>query len=845
MPIRARFARTAPIAAVIAAAGAPAAFAQADRHYAEEPTAGINLPAAPLAGEADARGVATNPAGLAFAEAGELILAVDLVDEEEAAAAGPGIGGWATLWRGIGVGVEALRPPRTQLAPDPGTPTRFSLAYATPIRRDLAIGLAWRHFVDEGITDGLDTFDAGIAWRGGNYLAVGATARDLFAPKVAGAEVARRYELEISARPLGTDRLDVGLGGRVAESDGDVDGWIRASARVARGITFHAAVESRELSILDTTGAGTVESDGRDTRVTLGFELSFGKAGVAVYGAARRDEDGDTRPLGGTLVARWSSRGGPASILGHPDRIERIELSGSLSSREVVEAVMRLRAVVRDPGAKAVVVTLDSVSGGWASLEEVRNELLKVRAAKKKVFAYMVSGTGRDYYVATAADKIYVDPAGGIRLVGMAGSLLYYKGAFDMVGVDPQFEKIAEYKSAPESFTRTGPSDAAARMRNELYDSLWEHFVTAIATGRHLEESAVRDLIDNGPYTAGDLAKDKRLVDAVANPERVAELVAQELGGLPAVMGAAVERPDRWKLPAIAVIYAEGDIIDGKSATIPFINRRLVGAETMAAAIAGARADPDVDAIILRIDSPGGSAVGSELMAREVFKTRGVKPIVCSLGDVAASGGYFLAAGCDLIYAEPMSITGSIGIFYGKFDVSGLMDRLGVTSDTYKRGKRADMESMYRPYTDEERAVLLEKLEYLYGRFVGAVAEGRGMNKTAVDNVGRGHVWSGEQAGPIGLVDRMGGMGDALDEVKRQLGLGAGDRVQLLHLPRKGSSLLGKLLGAVLSAPEPDLGLGLGDLPAARAVLEAVPASLLYGGDVPQARLPFDVVESE
>jgi protease-4 len=843
MSIPARFAthRTLPLAIAIATGLAAPAAAQVDRHYAEEPTAGINLPAAPLAGEADARAVSTNPAGLAFADTGEAILAVDLVDEQEASTAGPGVGVWATLWNGIGVGVEALRPPRTQLAPDPGTPTRLSLAYAFRYRRDLAIGLAWRHFIDAGVTDGLDTLDAGVMWRGGNHLAIGAVARDLFAPDVGPIPVQRRYELELAVRPLGTDRLDVGIGGRIGETRGDLDGWMRLSARVATGITLHGAIESRELSILDTTGVGVIDHQGRDVRATVGVELSFGRAGIAMYGSARRDEAGQTRPLGGTLVARWSGRGGPASLLGHPDRIERIELSGGMSSRKVVEVIARLRTVIRDPGARAVVVTLDSVSAGWASLQEIRDELGKVRAAKKKVFAYMVAGTGRDYFVATAADKIYVDPAGGIRLVGMAGTILYYRGAFDTIGVEPQFEKIAEYKSAPESLTDTGPSEPAARMRNELYDSLWRQFIAAIAKGRKLDEKVVEDLIDQGPFTSGDLAKDKRLVDAVANPEKVAELVAAELGGLPTVASAAPVRPDRWQLPTVAVIYADGDIVDGKSSTIPIIGRKLVGAETLSAAIAAARGDPGVSAIILRIDSPGGSALGSELMAREVFKTRGVKPIVCSLGDIAASGGYFLAAGCDLIYAEPMTVTGSIGIFYGKFDVSGVLEKLGITSDTYKRGKHADMESMYRPYTDEERAVLREKLEYLYGRFVGAVAEGRGMTKAKVDGVGRGRVWSGTQAKAADLIDHFGGMGDALDEVKRQLGLAAGDRVRLLHLPRADKSLLGRLVGSFLSSsPE----LGLGDLGAARAVLDVVPPSVLVDPDAPQARVPFDILDN-
>ena len=273
--------------------------------------------------------------------------------------------------------------------------------------------------------------------------------------------------------------------------------------------------------------------------------------------------------------------------------------------------------------------------------------------------------------------------------------------------------------------------------------------------------------------------------------------------------------------------------------TIPFLGRKLVGSETIAGLIAAARESPEVGAIILRIDSPGGSALASEVMSREVFKTRGRKPILCSMGDVAASGGYFLAAGCDVIFAEPMTITGSIGIFYGKFDLSGLMDKLGVTSETFRRGRRADMESMYRPYTEEERLVLHDRLTYFYGRFTGAVSKGRGLTQTRVDEIGRGHVWSGAQAKGIGLVDRMGGIADAIVLAKEKMGLGPDDRVRVLALPKQSSGLLG-LLG--LGGAKESATLGLGDLPAAKALLDGIPASVLVDPDAAQARLPYDIV---
>jgi len=526
-------------------------------------------------------------------------------------------------------------------------------------------------------------------------------------------------------------------------------------------------------------------------------------------------------------------------VLGTPDHIERVELSGAIGLRELTSLVARLRAISRDPTAKALIVTFDSAEGGWATLEELRTEILAVKAAGKKVFAYMVSGTGRDYFIASAAHKIYVDPAGGVRLVGMAGTTMFFRGAFQQIGVDAQFEKIAEYKSAPEQFTQTGPSEAATKMNNAIYDGLWDRWVAAVADGRKLSKDEVKQLVDNGPYTAGDLAKDQKLVDAVAAPDKIAELVMKEIGRVIGVARPPVERPSKWRHPQVAVIYIEGDITDGASRSIPLVGSKLAGSQTLVGAIAAARANPDIGAIILRIDTPGGSALASELISREVFATRGVKPILCSFSDVAASGGYFIAAGCDTIFAEPMTITGSIGIFFGKFDVSGLASKLGISTTIYKRGARSDTESYFRPYTEQERAVLLDKLRYMYGRFVGAVAEGRGMKKDEVDAVGRGHVYTGEQAKAARLVDRHGGFGDALDEAKRRMKLSPGARVQLVELPQVPSSLLGAL-GSLLGARE-EASVSVTDLPMVKELVRGIPPSILVGPEGAQARLPYEL----
>jgi protease-4 len=847
----ARSARVAVAGALLLAAAGTANAQGVDRRYVEEPTEGMALPTAPLAGEFDGRVVAKNPGGLPLVRGTELALALQLEDPDVATSAGQGFGSFLALTGGggllprfgLGLGLEWLRPSRSQLEPDPGEPFRFTLGLGAALGRSAGFGASWHHF-SGGAAGGADTFDLGLSSRWGNRLAVGATLRDLNTGSVAGVPVQRRYELEAAVRPLATDRLEVALGGRLGEDRLDIDAWGRLSARVGRGVIAHAMIESRELHGFEDSAAGTREVEGRDVRATLGLELSFGGTGVAMFGTGLRDDRGSRHLLGGQLALRVSSLG-PPSVLGHPQHIERVELSGTIGIRELTSHVARLRAIARDPSAAAVVVTFDDASAGWATLQELRDELLAVRKAGKKVFGYMVSGSGRDYFVASAADKIYVDPAGALRLVGIAGTTIYLKGLFDHIGVLPQFEKIAEYKSAPEQFIETGPTEPAARMMNELFDSMWEQWLSQVAAGRKLGKDELRALVDAGPYTAGDLAMNQKLVDAVATPEKISELVAQELGGALPVAQPPRERPDRWQRPGIAIIYVDGDIIDGKSRTVPLLGQQRAGGETLIAAIAAARASRKVGAIILRIDSPGGSALASELVSREVFATRGTKPILCSMGDVAASGGYFIAAGCDTIFAEPMTITGSIGIFYGKFELSGLLGKLGITTDTHKRGKRADVESYFRPYTEEERAVLLDKLKYMYGRFVGAVAEGRGMKKEQVDEVGRGRVWSGEMAKRARLVDRFGGLGDALDEAKRRMGLAADARVQLYELPATSESLLGwlgKLIGVRADARAASGALdSLEALPALRELVRGIAPSILVAPSTPQARLPFQL----
>ncbi len=814
-----------------------------DRRTLAAPTDGIALPITSLAGDFDARTVSANPAGLTFLPAWERAFVMTLHDPEQATRNGtgaggfiaaPGGGGWLPRF-GWGVGVEYVRGPRAVLLPDPGSPWRFTLAGSLEVMRGLSVGLSWHRFADDGALDGVNSLDIGATERFGNYVALGAVVRNLNRPRVPGLLAshlsARQVELEALLRPLGNSRLEVSAGVRAETRDvwGVVGG---ARWTVTDGVGLVAQADWRKQQVQQTVGVQTSTVGERELRVTAGVELSFGALGVGTYGAMQRTPRGNAF-LGGTLMGRWSDVARP-SVFGEADRIEKLELSGALTGRAYAMLIERLVAMEQDRAVRAVVVTFDSPSGGWGTMEEVRERLLALRRAGKKVFAYLVSGGTRDYFVASAADKIYFDPAGALRLLGISGSVLYFRGAFDMLGVTPEFEKIAEYKSAPEQYTNTGGTEAATTMREELFGSIYEHVVASIAEGRHLSVAAVKELIDKGPYSAGDLAKEPRLVDAVGLPEKISELVAADVGEGVGLGAPTVATAELWQAPQIAVIHIEGDIVDGKSQTIPLLGRKMAGGDTIRNALVAARYDDRIKAIVLRIDSPGGSALASELISREVFATRGVKPIICSMGDLAASGGYFVAAGCDRIFASPTTITGSIGIFFGKFDISGLLAKVGINVESVHFGERSEMDSLFRPFTSDERTVLLDKLRYMYSRFVGAVSDGRKMDKTKVDEVGRGHVWTGLQAKDRGLVDEYGGLASAMALARNKVGLSTSDRVRWVHLPSESGGLLQSLLGFGSAQVA-------GETTLAR-LFDMLPASLLMAPTDAQARLPFDVM---
>lgn len=819
----------------------------------EPPTPGVYNPTLGVAGLGDASSVEKNPAQLGLLRAWSGVYLHSELDPH-GVVGGRGDGFFfATPLPllssiALGAGVQLLRPPT--IFPYTNE-QKLSLALGVRLTRGVALGLGYAHlWADRGpVAAGIDTLDLALSLLPTRWLSAGLVLHDLPSPAVDGFPLQRVWEPELAFRPWQTDRLELGIGARFGERRGDVDPRFRLWVTPAPGIIIKADVEWRRDVDLD----GLAENDVR-AGVGIAIDLAhFGLEGFGLFGT----DSGLTRGHGFTLAARVSGDRYPAIWRG-PRHLVRIDLA-HLDERELARMLSYLRSLERAREVVGVVCVIGDIQGRWATAEELRAALLSLRAAGKHVFAYLGEATTRGYYVASGAERIYQDPSGGIRLTGLTSTLLFFRGLGDLLGVQADFVKIGEYKSAPEQYTRTGSTPPARAQREALVSDVYGHLVTGIAAGRHVSEARARAWVDAGPYTAAE-AQRAGIVDELRYGDRVEDAVADRLGARLALRDPprAREHELDWQRPAVAVLFIDGDIIDGKSAYVPLLDMRFAGMQTLLPAIEKARSDARVKAVVVRIDSPGGSALASDVLARELEKTAAVKPVICSLGDVAASGGYFIASACQKIYAAPSTLTGSIGIFTGKFDVTGLAHKLGVSFEAYDRGAHAGLDSMWRPYTDEERGLILQKLRYYYGRFVDQVARGRHLSPARVDALGRGHVWSGDAALQRGLVDAFGGLMDAVAEAKRRAGLPADARVTLEATPEE-PTLLGQLLalfgvgnahasrggtratldGTQAHPAAPDGAL----LRLLAPALRGIPGSLLLEPSVPQARLDFELAE--
>jgi len=467
--------------------------------------------------------------------------------------------------------------------------------------------------------------------------------------------------------------------------------------------------------------------------------------------------------------------------------------------------VMQFKKAKVDKRIKAILLEVDLSGVGWAKSEELREAITDFRSSGKPVYAYIEFGLNKEYFIATACDKIYVPPSGELFINGLAADVMFFRGSLDKLGIYPDIYQIGKYKSAGDMFTQKQMTDAHREYINSLLDDLYGRYVNTIAQARKKTPDEVRALIDNAPYSAAK-AKEAGLIDESVYRDDLEKQIKTQLGYKDADAFTPVRGSDyRDVAPEslglnegerIAVIYASGTIGSGSSQNSPS-GEQSIGSDTVAKAVNDAASDKTIKAIILRVDSPGGSGLASDIIWHAVDAANQKKPVVVSMSDVAASGGYYISAAASKIIAEPSSITGSIGVVAGKPVMRGFYDWLGISNEYVLRGKNAGMFRETEKFSDDERAKFEDWIKTTYYQdFVPKVAKGRKKDAESIDAVGQGRVWTGAQAKDRGLVDDFGGLDKAIEVAKELAKIPKDKGVERVILPYPQTFLQQLLSGA-------------------------------------------------
>jgi protease-4 len=563
--------------------------------------------------------------------------------------------------------------------------------------------------------------------------------------------------------------------------------------------------------------------------------------GTGIYAAIRFASHEAKPSLPKEIVLELDLNGGVADLPPKADPLHGFAKShGPLRLQDTVDA---LGEAAKDPRVKALSLRLGGSALGLANAQEIRDAILAFKHAGKHVHAFAESfgemgGGSIDVFIASAADEIWMQPSGDMGLVGFSAEMPFLKGSLDLLGIKPEFQRRHEFKSAVETFTETGMTAESKSSMNALLGSFLSQLSDGIAAGRKLAKEKVRQLIDDGPHGAQE-ALDAKLVDKLGYADEADEALSDKFPNAETVdVGdylSAIGSPHAKGDKKIVVVHASGPVVGGQSDEQPFDGGKTIASDDIVGALQDAADDDQVAAIILRIDSPGGSYLASDTIWRAVGLARDAgKPVIASIGDMAASGGYFIAMAADRIVAEPGAITGSIGVFAGKMVFSGLWAKLGVSFDQVDAGANAGLLSPNRPFTPEQKAKLSRMLDRIYADFTTKAGEGRHMDGAAMDKVARGRVFTGEQALQVKLIDALGGFNTALLEAKRAAKLPDDAKIQLVYLPKPPNPL--ERLAAILESG--NLPLGIESLARMAARLDAIGQSLGLAETRGAARLP-------
>ena len=784
---------------------------------------GIDRPIHDYSGEGDASSLELNPALLSAIKGLDAVIMG--YRSTSAFTRGTGFGGFLGLNLGLatGLGVQRVNPGfganyiDARAAQNPDF-TKLSWGFSGGDGKVAALGVGVHWMLDRGQTLRRPDLDLGLLVRIRNYASIGAVAKLGPANLTAQDSLQQEFSLtgELALRPLGTRMLELAGGVRArwrgnpsypTPQIGEPLG-VLPRGRVAfryQGIEIAGELEQVRAHRIDL-GTSAILADAKALRGSVALALSWDlltvRAGMHTGISPGVDGFG--------LAARFSSARQGRVFWPRLVDAERLDLSTIGDERGLIRTLERLERAEKAGARSILLLDARGVKLGWAGAQELRNALIRVRNAGGHVFAYLEGSDLKDYYLASVAEQVFIHPAGELSTFGLSATTLYFKGALEKLGVQVEGLYINEYKSAHERFTRTGPSEPDRQQREAILDDTFAQILKDIAQARGLAQNQVRGLIDESPH-GPEQALAQKLVDKIVHRDEVIESISSALGTRVRFASFADTDPElqTWSTaPYTAVVLVEGTIIDGDSRTIPFLNLQFAGADTLIKQLRSLRADPMCKGIVLRVNSPGGSALASDLIWREVARThdahektpRKSPPIVVSMGDVAASGGYYVAMGARQIFAQPTTITGSIGVVSLHFDVSGLLARLGISTSTFSRGKNADIASIYKPFSEDQRARMDASIRRVYDLFRRRVADGRKLTIERVDELGRGHVYSGSDAKDLKLVDEFGGLREALAAVRAKAGINPKADLELRVFPKQ-RRLVDILLEQVLPKP--------------------------------------------
>ena len=631
-----------------------------------------------------------------------------------------------------------------------------SSALALKLDKKLSISTTSTWHSIEKLDDTFVQWDIGSSWRPLPWLGFGGSIHNIGSPQTS--ETPERLIIGSGVSFL-NNRLQVGVDYQSSTQTINTQGTFKGTAllRPIKGLGLQVQVDDQQT-------------------IGIGLQVGYGLGQVGSFWQSTEQNDlylthssgiQDKSPIKTGLQIAAFTFDGPLPYQSEGGLF-------SASTETYISMLNRIQKAVRDPSIKGLYIHIESLSLSTAQLEELRTEFIYARELGKKVIVYAQGSIGNgEYYLASAASQLLAHPAGSVELIGLHSERLYFNKLLKEVGIEPEFVKRAEYKSAPEQYTHIEGSEASKEQSTALLNDIFNHMTEEIAQNRGIPVETLRNLIDNAPFS-NQQALNKSLVDKVLYEDEIEDLLDEEFGNFHWLEdNYGYSRPDGWESnPEIAIIPITGVIMPGVSQSPGLLGGGYsAGAKTIVGQINEAADDDAVEAIVLRVDSPGGSAFASDQIWRAVTQAKSEKPVVVSMGGVAASGGYYVSAGANAIFAEETTITGSIGVYSGKFDAHTLLQYLKINVETEDIGQHASLYSTFDGWSDSERAKMEEQVELTYQQFKTIVADGRNMTVEDVHEVAKGRVWSGTAAKDVGLVDHNGGLFDAIEFARKEAGL--------------------------------------------------------------------------